>query len=143
MSKGPAWTPEDVETLTRLWATERVAVLALRFNRSADAIHNKGRALGLPPRLTLTPIKAKQPVQKKPKPGPRVQKPAPEPVRKHDHPLWLVGPLDCRWPLGDPGRPGFRFCGRRAEDGRPYCHDHVQRAYHNRSVSNLSESLEV
>ena len=27
----------------------------------------------------------------------------------------------CRWPLGDPATPEFRYCGGRSEIGDPYC----------------------
>jgi hypothetical protein len=37
-------------------------------------------------------------------------------------------PDDCRWPIGDPQTPGFHFCGKRKQDGHPYCEFHVQRA---------------
>ena len=35
----------------------------------------------------------------------------------------------CRWPLGDPATPEFRFCGARADTGLPYCEYHAQIAY--------------
>ncbi len=36
----------------------------------------------------------------------------------------------CRWPLGDPTQPDFRFCGARtAEAGAPYCGPHARVAY--------------
>lgn len=35
----------------------------------------------------------------------------------------------CRWPIGEPGAPGFRFCGARKINGRSYCAVHMQRAY--------------
>lgn len=35
----------------------------------------------------------------------------------------------CKWPIGDPGQPDFRFCGERAEIGQPYCHDHCVISY--------------
>ncbi|MFN3627560.1 GcrA family cell cycle regulator [Parvibaculum sp.] len=35
----------------------------------------------------------------------------------------------CKWPIGDPGRPGFHFCGRGADHGSPYCTDHARMAY--------------
>jgi len=35
----------------------------------------------------------------------------------------------CRWPLGDPGRDDFRFCGARTNPGVSYCQHHVARAY--------------
>lgn len=36
----------------------------------------------------------------------------------------------CRWPHGDPGRPGFGFCGRPARAGLPYCDRHQYEATH-------------
>jgi len=35
----------------------------------------------------------------------------------------------CRWPIGDPGRPDFRFCGSRSNSGSPYCEYHSKKAY--------------
>ncbi|MCO5090393.1 GcrA family cell cycle regulator [Bosea sp. (in: a-proteobacteria)] len=35
----------------------------------------------------------------------------------------------CRWPMGDPTRPDFRFCGARAQTGMPYCGHHARIAY--------------
>ncbi|MGQ4274861.1 GcrA family cell cycle regulator [Terrihabitans sp. B22-R8] len=35
----------------------------------------------------------------------------------------------CRWPIGDPGREDFRFCGARSDAGIPYCNYHSQLAY--------------
>ncbi len=44
----------------------------------------------------------------------------PEPKRR--------GP-SCCWPLGDPGTPGFHFCGATPLPGKPYCAEHAQIAY--------------
>lgn len=35
----------------------------------------------------------------------------------------------CKWPIGDPGRPDFAFCGRRSDSGIPYCAHHARIAY--------------
>lgn len=35
----------------------------------------------------------------------------------------------CRWPLGDPGTPDFRFCGDRRAAGQPYCDEHRRTAW--------------
>lgn len=35
----------------------------------------------------------------------------------------------CKWPIGDPGRPDFFFCGRKSETGVPYCPYHARIAY--------------
>jgi GcrA cell cycle regulator len=32
----------------------------------------------------------------------------------------------CRWPLGDPREPSFRYCGQMAIDGKSYCAKHFQ-----------------
>ena len=34
----------------------------------------------------------------------------------------------CRWPLGDPTSPDFRYCGSASQDG-PYCAHHNRLAY--------------
>jgi GcrA cell cycle regulator len=36
---------------------------------------------------------------------------------------------DCRWPVGDPAKPGFFFCGGAALEGSPYCPCHARRAF--------------
>jgi GcrA cell cycle regulator len=35
----------------------------------------------------------------------------------------------CRWPMGDPTKPEFRFCGARSVSGLPYCGHHARVAY--------------
>ncbi|NJO53638.1 MAG: GcrA cell cycle regulator [Bacteroidales bacterium] len=35
----------------------------------------------------------------------------------------------CRWPLGEPGRSDFSYCGGRAISGLPYCAFHARIAY--------------
>lgn len=35
----------------------------------------------------------------------------------------------CCWPIGDPGTPGFHFCGATPLPGKPYCEEHAQIAY--------------
>ena len=35
----------------------------------------------------------------------------------------------CRWPLGDPTTPTFRYCGAQGGAGLPYCSHHAQIAY--------------
>jgi len=35
----------------------------------------------------------------------------------------------CCWPLGDPGTPGFHFCGAAPIPGKPYCQEHASIAY--------------
>ena len=35
----------------------------------------------------------------------------------------------CRWPIGDPSKADFGFCGQRSVTGLPYCGAHCQIAY--------------
>ena len=35
----------------------------------------------------------------------------------------------CRWPVGDPGKPEFFFCGAEPLPSKPYCGAHCARAY--------------
>lgn len=35
----------------------------------------------------------------------------------------------CKWPIGDPGRDDFHFCGHDSLDGLPYCEYHAGVAY--------------
>lgn len=37
--------------------------------------------------------------------------------------------VECCWPIGEPSTPTFRFCNAEAVRDKPYCGDHVQRAY--------------
>ncbi len=37
-------------------------------------------------------------------------------------------PKSCRWPVGDPGTPGFYFCGEDAPK-QPYCTYHASVAF--------------
>ena len=43
--------------------------------------------------------------------------------------LLQLTPRCCRWPIGDPGKPGFHFCGQPKLTGRPYCQTHLDRAF--------------
>lgn len=61
---------------------------------------------------------------------------APEPIHGPDlvipeaerRSLHELQPDDCRWPIGDPRKPGFHFCGKSKVPGSPYCEFHAQRA---------------
>jgi GcrA cell cycle regulator len=40
-----------------------------------------------------------------------------------------TAPNACLWPYGDPKKPSFHFCGAARVEGRPYCNEHMARAY--------------
>ena len=79
----------------------------------------------------VPPLKAEAPA-KPPAPEPRVAppvRPAPPPrfTASIDRPT-RRGP-SCCWPIGDPGTPGFHFCGATPLPGKPYCAEHAAIAY--------------
>ncbi len=43
----------------------------------------------------------------------------------------------CRWPVGDPERPGFFFCGAEPLRNKPYCAVHCARGYLPETQQNL------
>ena len=49
----------------------------------------------------------------------------------------------CKWPIGDPMLEGFTHCGRRREDGGPYCHEHASVAYQPASAKKKSSAAEL
>lgn len=53
-----------------------------------------------------------------------------------------AGDRHCRWPVGDPRSPDFRFCGCTAHEGLPYCVDHARVAYQNVSKRTRGASNE-
>tara|TARA_B100001559_G_scaffold300434_1_gene286554 strand:+ start:59 stop:418 length:360 start_codon:yes stop_codon:yes gene_type:complete len=102
------WTPERVEELTKLWATGLSASeIGRKLGITKNAVVGKVRRLDLAMR--------RQP-----------------PVAKIDHKIITLDSLKanmCSWPNGEPGKPGFRFCGKPAEIGKPYCAYHCEIAY--------------
>lgn len=141
------------------WTDERVAFLRKRIAegvgpsaiarelRGHNLIPTRNAVLGKLRRLGLrvgAPIKAERTrqsrkaqgkVQRAPKPRPPAQAPRCSALP----PLMLaggktIGILDvddsmCRYPVGDPAKSDFAFCGRRPSGERPYCIDHVRLCY--------------
>ena len=66
-------------------------------------------------------------------PRPLVREPLPRSIdmikRSEGIPVTKAGERHCRWPIGDPRSPDFRFCGCETVEGLPYCTDHARIAY--------------
>lgn len=153
-SKG--WTDEQVATLKHLRLNERLSFseIAARIpGKSRSACLAKAHRLGLCGDVVPKATRAKRARRA---PGRRVQ-PAADPVRPKLWPvaaLFAASPVDadipgdeepappdtrktlqeltdkcCRWPIGDPLRPGFHFCGQPKVLGLPYCAAHARKAY--------------
>lgn len=146
-----AWSLEMEEQLKKLWADGlSCSQIAKKIGGvSRNAVIGKVHRLGLsgranPARPTL-PKRGRTKALSAPKShsggGSRRRAkvlPAPEPVKLPD-----PEPMDngefanvltikdsmCKWPIGDPSEPGFRFCGHRATGPSPYCEAHQQIAF--------------
>jgi GcrA cell cycle regulator len=51
----------------------------------------------------------------------------------------------CSWPIGDPSKSDFHFCGAKREAGQSYCDEHISLAYQKgtKRGKTLSHSLSV
>ncbi len=99
---------------------------------SKGAVVGKAHRLNLPPRIS--PLKADHVgVPRLPRPAPKPYAPSTNAALVAAHipsifrenagrPTLRVQP--CCWPLGEPRKPFFHFCGERSEPGKPYCDEH-------------------
>lgn len=66
--------------------------------------------------------------------------------RSEGIPVTKAGERHCRWPIGDPRSPDFRFCGCETQESLPYCTHHARIAYQTvsrRSRANASVETAV
>lgn len=124
------WSDERVELLKQLWgAGKSAAEIAqqLGCGISRNAVIGKAHRLGLSGRAS--------PVQKKidKVAAAAIVRAAVEAVEFERSPtavnLLQLTEKTCRWPIGDPKREGFHFCGGRPMPGLPYCGHHAMMAY--------------
>ncbi|MGB5093831.1 MAG: GcrA family cell cycle regulator [Parvibaculum sp.] len=150
------WTDERVELLKKLWADGLSAsqVAKQLGGVTRNAVIGKVHRLGLSGRAT--PSRPARPRQNAPRtlvrsrPDPLTLQDAGEdapndmPVITREDRLesqtrefapalratvLTLTEHTCKWPIGDPGQPGFHFCGHSADSGVPYCPDHARLAY--------------
>ena len=138
-----AWTDERVELLKKLWAEGlSAAQIANKMGGvTRNAVIGKVHRLGLSGRAT--PAKPQRgcrtPAEEKVSaaPAPEVKSVIPEP--EFAAPLVLesgdrttVSTIKnnmCKWPIGDPKKPGFHFCGQPTLSGKSYCAYHAHLAF--------------
>ncbi|ASC05475.1 hypothetical protein WSS15_13260 [Acetobacter pasteurianus] len=87
-------------------------------------------ARSTPPAATAAAPVAEEKPAKKEKPAASSKSKPKAPLRSisDPEPQKRRGP-SCCWPIGDPGTPGFHFCGATPIPGKPYCEEHAQIAY--------------
>lgn len=140
------WTAERISTATRMWMEGAAGhAIGAVLGTSRSAVLGKLSRLGLmrkgvenstaKPRSYYKRSKPKAPsIDAEPRrPMPRLIPLTPPPERGDN--IGLTDLIDgmCKFPLGDPDGPDFRFCGHAQRPGAPYCPYHCQIAYSPRS----------
>jgi GcrA cell cycle regulator len=147
------WNDETIESLRQMWDEGlSTAEIGRRLGFTKNAIVGKSHRLKLTPRSSPIPAtggsNGKPRVVRRKARGAeelaqarartksvvelRQQPPAPPPPTK---PTVTPGTakfgrtISCCWPCGEPGKPGFHWCGAPAMTGRPYCEEHCALAY--------------
>lgn len=148
-----AWTDDRVATLTKLWAeglsASQIAKQLGGVTRNAviGKVHRlglSGRAKPSSPRKkaatgtrSAAPRKRTTRAPSTPR-TPRVivnAPPAPPPLEAKPMAngefatIMTITDHMCKWPIGDPSKDDFRFCGRKTDPEEPYCMAHSQVAY--------------
>lgn len=150
------WTDAVIARLRALWTEGHTTVeIGRRLGISKNAVVGKAHRLNLPGRPS--PIRKDGSTRTRPRQvrservpspalaalsTPRPQAAPPSPSASVAVPVESVGidranaperpagrVQECCWPIGQPGRTGFRFCSDPSEPGKPYCTEHCRSAY--------------
>ncbi len=142
-----AWTDDRVELLKTLWAEGlSAAQIANKMGGvTRNAVIGKVHRLGLSGRAT--PAKpqrgcAPSPERREASAAPKARRPEVKSVIPEPE---FIAPLVldtgdrttvttiknnmCKWPLGDPAREDFHFCGQSTLSGKSYCAYHAHLAF--------------
>ena len=135
------WSPERVETLSRLWSeglSARQIAEKLGGGVTRNAVIGKAHRLNLASRVTKKNPSSKLQIKKN-----NTTKPSKVMTRSRFKSLLLdkdfepenpkaleeLSDSTCRWPIGHPDEESFYFCGRNPIKGFPYCKLHVLYAF--------------
>lgn len=142
-----AWTDERVEILKKLWAEGLSAaqiankIGGVTRNAVIGKVHRlglSGRATPAKPQRGCAPTAAEKDKAAPAKtPREEVKSVIPEP--DFVAPLVLetgdaatvatISNNMCKWPIGDPARDDFHFCGQTTLSGKSYCAYHARMAF--------------
>ena len=144
------WSDDAIAQLRQLWIEgHSTAEIGRRLTTTKNAIVGKAHRLGLSARPS--------PIQRHSEEGSGTSRNVKRPSNRHFHesanfknksvmrlskvdtvadlrviqqvPKDNYKLMSCCWPLGEPGTANFRFCGKIASSGKPYCPDHAAIAY--------------
>ncbi|MBN8551654.1 MAG: GcrA family cell cycle regulator [Caulobacterales bacterium] len=159
-----SWTDERVADLKKLWldglSASQIAKQLGGVTR--NAVIGKVHRLGLsgraaPSQPSRPAFRAARPRPTQAPSAPRRIDPAPRavatttPAVPAPRPAVLdlpgtatvltLGAHMCKWPIGDPSSDEFSFCGRRSDEGQPYCIEHSRVAYQPAQKKNGGKEL--
>ena len=160
----PGWTEDRVGALTKLWLEgQSASQIAKQLGGvTRNAVIGKVHRLGLsgraaPSQPSRPAFRAARPRPAQAPSAPRRIDPAPRAVATAapsvpaprpavlDLPgtatVLTLGAHMCKWPIGDPSSDEFSFCGRRSDEGQPYCVEHSRVAYQPAQKKNGGKEL--
>jgi hypothetical protein len=105
--RGERHLPRGIAVLLRLLITKTITVEQVEQASVPIPVRMNGHAKALPALL-------------------REERP---PERTTAEKVFALALNACRYPIGDPQRPDFRFCGCPSVAGKPYCARHFSMAY--------------
>ncbi len=142
-----AWTDERVETLKKLWAEGLSAaqiankIGGVTRNAVIGKVHRlglSGRATPAKPQRGCAPAAAEK-TSIEPAKAPREEVKSVIPEKDFIAPMLLdsgdaatvstISANMCKWPIGDPARDDFHFCGQSTLSGKSYCAYHARMAF--------------
>lgn len=129
-----SWTDERVALLKEMWGEGKTAAeIAKELGGvTRNAVIGKAHRLKLSNRLSPIQQNNKKPAAKEAEEKQPARKVANDRAIEIDIRGVALGDLKdkmCRWPIGDPKDPEFRFCGCQSMAGLPYCGEHAKIAY--------------
>lgn len=122
------WSDEDVSLLRLLWSRgyrNREIAKKIGGTMTAGAVNTKASRLGFGAKPKITIPRKRDPfgrVEPKPEPPPSVDD-MNIPLEQRKTFMELTAQT-CRWPVGDPQKPDFFFCGAPPTSESSYCRHH-------------------
>lgn len=147
------WSLERISLASLMWK-EGKSASHIADVLNAGAAHNEVKFTrnGVISRMGRSGVESGNPTRHPHKPTPVRRKAAPASLRKPEEPMPEIESLPlppepaiateprrltllqltdntCKFPIGDPRKPDFCFCGHPPLEGKPYCAEHNARAY--------------
>lgn len=108
--------------------------LAPVMNRAISGTPVGRQRMPLPPLQSL-PMMSRSAILE-----PQLRNGSDEVARNGGMALANIGEQHCRWPIGDPRSPDFRFCGCNVSSSLPYCEEHIRVAYQGQTRKSRTEN---